>query len=102
MVGGMTTWNWHGKGESWWPEGVNPSGQKVEDSMAMTSRVEKVEKVERRQEGWQSRVLSRRGCLVLLQSALSAMPIFYLLAFKMYVLECEICMHVHFDTTFEP
>ena len=42
-----------------------------------------IEKVERQLERWQSRVLSRGGCLVLLRPALSAIPIFYLSIFRL-------------------
>ena len=41
-----------------------------------------IEKVEKHLEGWQAKLLSRRGYLVLLCSVLSAIPIFYLSVFK--------------------
>ena len=52
-----------------------------------------IEKVERRLEGWQARVLSRGGRLVLLKSVLATIPTHYLSIFKIPVevrkrLEC--------------
>ena len=42
-----------------------------------------IEKVERRLEGWQTRVLSRGGRLVLLKAVLAAIPTYYLSIFRM-------------------
>ena len=42
-----------------------------------------IEKVERRLEGRQAKILSRGGCLVLLRSVLTGIPIFYLLVYKL-------------------
>ena len=44
-----------------------------------------VEKVERPLEGWQTKVMSRGGWLVLLRSILMAIPLFHLSIFKMPV-----------------
>ena len=53
-----------------------------------TSRIEwqpVIEKVERRLEGWQAKLLSRGGRLVLLYSVLVAILIFYLSIFKLSI-----------------
>ena len=42
-----------------------------------------IEKVERRLEGWQAKILSRGGRMVLLRSILTAIPIFYLSVYKL-------------------
>ena len=44
-----------------------------------------IEKVERRLEGWQAKLLSSGGRLVLLCSVLAAIPIFYLSVFKLHI-----------------
>lgn len=42
-----------------------------------------IEKVERRLAGWQSKLLSRGGRLVLVQSVLSTIPIYFMICFKL-------------------
>ena len=42
-----------------------------------------IEKVERRLEGWQAKLLSSAGRLVLMRSVLAAIPIFYLSVYKL-------------------